>query len=263
MAVFFSLNFCKGGVGGGAFALKRKLEEMQDGERAARSILLIEDDTDLCCLMRDYFAEHGFSIEAAHDGRRGLARSMESAFDLIILDVMLPALDGFEVLRQLRKRSETPVIMLTARTSERDRVAGLNAGADDYLPKPFGPEELLARIRAVLRRVGKTETAPQTIEAAGVKLNPLSRQAWLGDEPVDLTTLEFDILEILVRGAGRTVSRDELTSALHQRPSTPYERSLDVHISHLRKKLEQGNQVLIRTIRGVGYHFATSAEAES
>jgi two-component system response regulator CpxR len=236
---------------------------MQAAERMPTSILLIEDDADLCSLMRDYFAEHGFRIEAAHDGRQGLARSIERTFDLIILDVMLPVLDGFEVLRQLRKRSQTPVIMLTARTAESDRVAGLNAGADDYLPKPFGPEELLARIRAVLRRVGKTEGgAPQTIEAGGVRLSPQSRQAWLRDERLELTALEFDILEILLRGAGRTVSRDELTGALHQRPSNPYERSLDVHISHLRKKLERGSHVHIRTIRGVGYQFATGVEAE-
>ncbi len=235
---------------------------MQDAERTSRSILLIEDDMDLCCLMRDYFAEHGFRIEAAHDGRQGLARSIDGTFDLIILDVMLPSLDGFEVLRQLRKRSETPVIMLTARTAEADRVAGLNSGADDYLPKPFGPEELLARIRAVLRRVEKMGASPQTIEAGGVKLNPQNGQAWCRDEPLELTSLEFDILEILVRAAGRTVSRDELTSAVHQRRSTPYERSLDVHISHLRRKIEWENQILIRTVRGVGYQFTAGEEAE-
>jgi two-component system response regulator CpxR len=236
---------------------------MAEAEQTSRSILLIEDDTDLCALMRDYFAEKGFRIQCAHDGRHGLARALSGAFDLIILDAMLPALDGFEVLRQIRKRSETPVIMLTARTAEADRVAGLNAGADDYLPKPFGPEELLARIRAVLRRVGKTDAASRMIEAGGVRMNPQSRQAWQLDEALELTALEFDILEILVRGAGRTVSRDELTGAVHQRPSTPYERSLDVHISHLRKKLERENQVLIRTVRGVGYQFAAGAEGEA
>jgi two-component system, OmpR family, response regulator CpxR len=236
---------------------------MPEAEQTSRSILLIEDDTDLCALMRDYFAEKGFRIESAHDGRQGLARALAGGFDLIILDVMMPALDGFEVLRQIRKRSDTPVIMLTARTAEADRVAGLNTGADDYLPKPFGPEELLARIRAVLRRVGKTDAAPRMIEAGGVRMNPQSRQAWQMDEALELTALEFDILEILVRGAGRTVSRDELTGAVHQRPSTPWERSLDVHISHLRKKLERENQVLIRTIRGVGYQFAAGAEGEA
>src|SRR5580704_7045628 len=186
--------------------------------------------------MRDYFAQHEFQVEAVNDGRIGLARSLDGSFDLIILDVMLPTLDGFEVLRQLRKRSETPVIMLTARTAESDRVAGLNAGADDYLPKPFGPEELLARIRAVLRRVDRAEMAePRTISSGGVDLNPHTREVRLLGESIEVTSVEFDILEFLMRSAGRTVSRDELTAILHQREATPYERSLDVHISHLRK----------------------------
>lgn len=228
---------------------------------AARSILLIEDDTDLCSLMQDYFARHDFRVDAVHDGRSGLVRAIEGGFDLIILDVMLPALDGFEVLRQLRKRSATPVIMLTARTARIDRVTGLNSGADDYLPKPFDPEELLARIRAVLRRAGTPDVVPQFVEAGEVRLNPHTREAWYASEPLDVTVLEFDILDVLVRSAGRVVSRDELTAALYQRKSTPYERSLDVHISHLRKKLERQNPNLIQTIRGVGYQFASGPEA--
>jgi len=119
---------------------------------AGKALLLVDDDTELCSLMTDFFSQHGFTVETAHDGRRGLARALEGSFDLILLDVMLPVIDGFEVLAQLRRRSRTPVIMLTARTGQEDRIAGLDAGADDYLPKPFGPEELLARIRAVLRR---------------------------------------------------------------------------------------------------------------
>ena len=234
-----------------------------DPARSLKSILLIEDDTELCLLMRDYFQQQGFAIEVAHDGSQGLARALDGAFELIILDVMLPNLDGFEVLRQLRKRSETPVIMLTARTARADRVAGLDAGADDYLPKPFEPEELLARIRAVLRRTARAGTTPPTsVEAAGVKLLPQTREAWYSNEPLELTTLEFDLLELLVRAAGRTVSRDELAAAIYQRKSTPYERSLDVHVSHLRKKLERGGQTPIRTIRGVGYQFAFSPGAE-
>ncbi len=225
-------------------------------DRAAGCILLIEDDQELCSLMADYFAQHGFLIEAAHDGRRGLARALEGSFDLVILDVMLPALDGFEVLRQLRKRSGTPVIMLTARTARTDRILGLDTGADDYLPKPFEPEELLARIRAVLRRSRKFGAAPQEVEAGGVKLNPHTREASYFGEPLEITSLEFDVLELLVRAAGRTVSRDELAAAIYQRKSTPYERSFDVHISHLRKKLERDDRTPIRTIRGVGYQFA-------
>src|SRR6266849_9560253 len=135
-------------------------------------ILLIDDDSELCALMADFFSGHEFTLEAVHDGRRGLARALEGGFDLIILDVMLPVLDGFEVLAQIRRRSAVPVIMLTARIEQRDRVAGLNAGADDYLPKPFGPEELLARIRAVLRRTGHTAMSKaQVIEAGALRLN--------------------------------------------------------------------------------------------
>lgn len=222
-----------------------------------KSILLVEDDTELCALMADFFTQHGLSLEAAHDGRKGLQRALEGSFDLVILDGMLPVLDGFEVLKQLRRRSEVPVIMLTARTDQRDRIAGLNAGADDYLPKPFGPEELLARIRAVLRRSGASEQGKsQTFEIDGLKLDERSREVWAGDERIDVTSIEFDILDLLARSAGRIVSRDELTAALYQRESNPYERSLDVHISHLRKKLERGEMTPIRTIRGVGYMFS-------
>jgi len=209
--------------------------------------------------MTDYFGQHGFRVEAVHDGRSGLARALAGTYDLILLDVMLPVLDGFEVLRQMRKRVATPVIMLTARTAQTDRIAGLNAGADDYLPKPFGPEELLARMRAVLRRTGKSEqTEPQIVEAGGVRLNPQTRQVWCRDQPVEVTSIEFDILEILARAAGRTVSRDQLAAVLYQRRATPYERSLDVHISHLRKKLEHDERSVIRTVRGVGYLFAAA-----
>jgi two-component system, OmpR family, response regulator CpxR len=220
----------------------------------SKSILLIEDDTELCALMTDYFSTFGMRIESAHDGRKGLALAFENRFDLIILDVMLPVLDGFELLRQVRKRSTIPVIMLTARTAQSDRIAGLNAGADDYLPKPFGPEELLARIRAVLRRAGGNAQLQQLIiEASGIRLNLQTRQVWNRKSPVELTSIEFDILEILVRAAGRVVSRDELTAVLYQRRATPFERSIDVHISHLRRKLETPGRSLILTVRGVGY----------
>lgn len=228
-----------------------------DATRTAKRILVIEDDAELCGLMVDYFMQHGFQIEAVHDGRTGLARALEGDHSLIVLDVMLPVLDGFEVLRQLRKRRATPVIMLTARTAQPDRITGLNAGADDYLPKPFGPEELLARIRAVLRRAGHTDASEaQTVEIGGLALNPQTREVRYGGQAMEITSIEFDILELLVRSAGRTVTRDELSVVLHQRPATPYERSLDVHISHLRKKLEGAGGCSIRTVRGAGYQFA-------
>ena len=163
--------------------------------------------------------------------------------------------------RSIRKRSPIPVIMLTARTAQEDRITGLNAGADDYLPKPFGPEELLARIRAVLRRVENAEMVESNIiSTGGVELNPQTREVRCQGETVDITSIEFEILEFLMRSAGRTVSRDELTAILHQRESTPFERSLDVHISHLRKKLEGGDRILIRTVRRVGYLFAPKLE---
>ena len=221
----------------------------------------MDDDADLCALMSDFFSQHEFAIEAAHDGPRGLARALEGQYDLVLLDVMLPVLDGFEILKQIRRRSAVPVIMLTARTAETDRIAGLNAGADDYLPKPFRPEELLARMRAVLRRAGQAAPPAEAVEAGGVRVNSQTREVWIADEPVELTAIEFDILDFLVRAAGRVVSRNELAAVLYQRESTPYERSLDVHISHLRKKLEGAERVQIRTVRGVGYLFAANAEA--
>jgi len=223
---------------------------------AAISILLVDDDVDLCSLMADFFAEQGIRLESVHDGRAGLARALDGGFDLILLDVMLPALDGFQVLEQIRVRSAVPVILLTARIEEHDRVAGLNRGADDYLPKPFGPEELIARIRAVLRRAGKPQGAPAApMECGGIHLNPLTREVRCGDRPVNLTSIEFDILHHLMKAAGRVVSRDEITTVLYQRQSTPFERALDVHISHLRRKLAPQGDQLLRTIRGVGYQL--------
>ena len=223
-------------------------------------MLLVDDDIELCHLMADFFAQHEFSIEAAHDGPRGLALALEGGYDLIILDVMLPVLDGFELLKQIRRRSAAPVIMLTARTSQKDRIAGLDAGADDYLPKPFGPEELLARMRAVLRRSGQAAPKSGIAEAGGLRANSQTREVFVADQPVELTSIEFDILDFLVRAAGRVVSRNELAAILYQRESTPYERTLDVHISHLRKKLEPGAGAQIRTIRGVGYLLSPASE---
>jgi two-component system, OmpR family, response regulator CpxR len=224
-----------------------------------RSILLVDDDPELCSLMTEYFSQNGHRLECAYDGRDGLARALSGAHDLVILDVMLPILDGFEVLRQLRRRSAVPVIMLTARTQQQDRVTGLDAGADDYLPKPFGPDELLARIRAVLRRSGQVELRPLSALTVGkVRVNSQTREVWCGSQPVELTAVEFEILDLLVRSAGRAVSRDAITAMLYQRQATPYERSLDVHMSHLRRKLERG-RIMIHTIRGVGYMVTTES----
>jgi two-component system response regulator CpxR len=236
-------------------------------EKMSKAILIVDDDIELCSLMKDFFAQQGFHTECAHDGHNGLLRALEGRFDIVILDAMLPVLDGFELLRRLRRQSAIPVIMLTARTAQHDRIKGLDAGADDYLPKPFGPEELAARVRAVLRRLGKADTLKaDVIESGSLKLDARAREVHHSGIPVDLTSVEFDILELLMRAAGRIVSRDELAVVLYQRRSTPYERSLDVHISHLRKKLEiaqkghratrSTGQPQIRTVRGIGYLFS-------
>ncbi len=230
--------------------------DRETGERRKPlSLLLVDDDAELCGMMREFFAEAGHRLETAYSGREGLANALRGAYDLVILDVMLPGIDGFAVLEQLRQKKDLPVIMLTARVQQADRIHGLNAGADDYLPKPFDPDELLARIRAVLRR---TESASRSndgvLEMGSVRVRTQTREAWCDDTLVDLTAMEFDLLELLMRSAGRVVSREEITAVLFEREATPYDRFLDVHISHLRKKLE-GGRTLIRTIRGVGYVF--------
>ena len=224
------------------------------------SVLLIEDDVELCDLMREFFAARGMSVESSHDGRRGLARALAGEHDLILLDVMLPGLEGFEVLRQVRRRSTVPIIMLTARTAREDRVAGLDAGADDYLPKPFEPEELVARIRAVMRRSGRAvAVSSEMLEVNGVRLVPGTRAVWCSGSPVEITTTEFDILELMMRSAGRIISRNEMSAAIYRRPASSQDRSLDVHVSHLRKKLGTMGG-LIRTIRGVGYLFCAEID---
>jgi two-component system response regulator CpxR len=225
------------------------------------SVLLIEDDTELAALMQEFLAAHDIALTTAYNGAEGLARALEGSFELVILDVMLPMMDGFEVLRQIRRRSAVPVIMLTARTEPQDKIEGLNSGADDYLAKPFSPDELLARIQAVLRRVGRGPALkPELLEANGVRLNPGTREVFRDGVGVEVTSIEFEILEVLVRSAGQVVSRDDLARFLYNRQANPLERALDVHVSHLRKKLER-NRPLIRTIRGVGYLFATNSTA--
>jgi two-component system, OmpR family, response regulator CpxR len=221
---------------------------------AGVSVLLVDDDVELCELMQEFFARRDLRLEAVHDGRRGLARALAGEHDLVLLDVMMPGLDGFGLLRLLRRQSQTPVIMLTARSAQADRIAGLDAGADDYLPKPFGPDELLARVRAVLRRSGRAPKGGDVLEAEGVRLITSAREAWCDGAPLPLTTLEYDILEFLARAAGRVVTRDELTAALYRRRASPFDRALDVHVSHLRKKLGPRGD-LIRTVRGTGYLF--------
>ncbi|MBV8817540.1 MAG: response regulator transcription factor [Acidobacteriaceae bacterium] len=221
-------------------------------------LLVIDDDVELCSLLGEFLQREGFSVQFENDGRRGLETALLGGFDLIILDGMLPGLDGFDILRRVRAQSRVPVLMLTARGEDVDRIVGLELGADDYLAKPFNPRELSARIKAILRR---TEPKPNRgrVEVNGVSLDPGSREVLIDSKAVDLTTLEFDILELLMRSAGNVVSRDELMESLYNRRATPFDRSIDMHVSHLRKKLE-GDRPIIKTIRGAGYQFCLSTE---
>jgi DNA-binding response OmpR family regulator len=234
--------------------------EIETGERQKQlSLLLVDDDAELCGMMREFLAEAGHKLDTVYNGREGLASALRGNYDLMILDVMLPGLDGLAVLEQLRSKKDLPVIMLTARVQQHDRILGLNSGADDYLPKPFDPDELLARIRAVLRRtqsVGLPSEASVTL--GNITVNSTTREVWSAGTSVELTAMEFDLLELLMRSAGQVVSRDQITAVLFEREATPYDRFLDVHISHLRKKLAGGRK-MIRTIRGVGYVFTGTA----
>jgi two-component system response regulator CpxR len=222
-------------------------------------VVLVEDEEPVRQAVERALRREGVTVTAFAD-YPGPDLVLAAAPDLAVLDVLLPSGDGFELARELRAARDLPIVFLTARDTVEDRLGGFELGADDYLVKPFALEELLARIRAVLRRSSAAGVAPQIVEAGEIRLNPQTREAWYASERLDLTMLEFDILDVLVRSAGRVVSRDELTAALYQRKSTPYERSLDVHISHLRKKLERQNRNLIQTIRGVGYRFSAGTE---
>ena len=223
-------------------------------------LLLVDDDAELCGLLGEFLRREGFTLECAHEGRAGLEKAAQPGLDLVVLDVMLPGIDGFEILRRLRQQSQVPVMMLTARGEDVDRIVGLDLGADDYLPKPFNPRELVARIRAILRRYEPRAGTPSgRLEVNGVALDPATRVVTAGGERVDLTTFEFDILEMLMRSAGRVLSRDQLMENFYSRKATPFDRSIDMHISHLRRKLGRGES-LIKTIRGVGYQFCSTAE---
>ena len=224
--------------------------------------LIVDDDRGLSALLTEYLAGAGIAATTAADGSTGLARALEETFDLVILDVMLPRLDGFELLRQLRKRSNVPVIMLTARREREDRITGLETGADDYLPKPFDPDELLARARAVLRRTKPSTSPEEVIEIGGLALETHHRVVRHGERNMDVTAFEFEILDLLARPVGRLVSRDEISVVLYQRPAQAYDRSVDVHVSRLRQKLMPAG-VRIKSIRGVGYVLSTDSGGDA
>ncbi len=221
--------------------------------------MIVDDDVELCSLLKEFFQREGFVVDCVHEGQGGLEAAKHGGYDLVVLDVMLPGLDGFELLKQLRSDSRVPVLMLTARGEDIDRIVGLELGADDYLSKPFNQRELTARVKAILRRT-EIKTNRGRVEVNGVVLDPGTRAVTCEGKAVDVTTLEFDILEQLMRNAGRVVSRDGLMESLYNRKATPFDRSIDMHVSHLRRKLE-GGRAVIKTIRGAGYQFVSPEEA--
>jgi DNA-binding response OmpR family regulator len=228
-------------------------------------ILVIDDDRELCWLIKEYLEPLGYVVTTAHTGPDGLQRALSQRFDAIILDVMLPGLDGFEVLKRLRAQCQTPVLMLTARGEEVDRIVGLEFGADDYLPKTFSTRELLARLRAVIRRsqqtaqsaAGQETAASAEIRVGELRINPETRTAFLGEQALDLTTLEFEILASLAQARGRVKTREQLVEAIAERNYDVFDRSIDVHIWSLRRKLgdDPKEPRFIRTIRSLGYMF--------
>ncbi|HSS20599.1 MAG TPA: response regulator transcription factor [Pyrinomonadaceae bacterium] len=228
-------------------------------------ILIIDDDVALCELVTEYLAPLGFQIESVHRGDTGAERAIAGKHSLVVLDVMLPGLNGFEVLRRIRSESKVPVLMLTARGDDVDRIVGLEIGADDYLPKPFNPRELTARIRAILRRAQAEDSATlniaTTVSVGDVELDSGTRAVSRGGDNVELTSVEFDLLEKLMRAAGRIVTREELSKQVLGRSSSPFDRSIDMHISNLRRKLgrQAGTNERIKTVRGVGYIYAQSS----
>lgn len=219
-------------------------------------VLLIDDDVRLRQLLAEYLAQNDVLSESAEDGRMGLALERQGDFDAVILDIMMPGMDGLSVLRKLREASPVPVIMLTAKGDEADRVVGLELGADDYLSKPFSPRELLARIRAVLRR-GRGSELATVLRVADIELKADSRQVRAGKQTVELTGIEFDLLRVLMERPGRVISRESLWSLAGRDDTAVSERAVDVHISHLRRKLfdHERSPRLIQTVRGVGYVF--------
>jgi len=222
-------------------------------------LLLIDDDRKLCRLVRDYLAPLGYEVVAAYTGPEGVEAATREPWKAVLLDVMLPGLDGFEVLRRIRRTSDVPVLMLTARGEETDRIVGLELGADDYLPKTFSTRELLARLRAVMRRSSRAAPSAETDDAELVvgilRVNPATRIATVGDQPLALTPVEFDLLASLARARGRVRTREQLLEDVRGRDYEVFDRSIDVHISALRKKLGDDPKAprFIRTLRSAGY----------
>jgi two-component system response regulator CpxR len=234
---------------------------------AVDRLLLIDDDTELCEMLNDYLHSEGFQVEFVHDAAHGIEKALTGHHALVILDVMLPAMNGFDVLKRVRAESGIPVLMLTARGDEVDRIVGLEVGADDYLPKPFNPRELVARIRAILRRAEIAaaqihgDECSEVLRVGDVEVDIGGRCVRVEGREVELTSVEFDLLTLLFRSVGKAVSREEISRSVLKRGLHPRERSVDVHISSLRRKLGhlQEDRERIRTIRGVGYLYTRPA----
>ncbi len=229
----------------------------QDQSSGRTRVLIVDDDKKLCRLVRDYLEPMGYDIAMAHTGPEGLERARAGGFHAIILDVMLPGMDGFEVLKKLRVSSNVPVLMLTGRGEEADRIVGLEIGADDYLPKTFSTRELLARLRAVTRRAampGKREEIEEYV-VGPLRVKPSSRVALLNDQPLVLTPVEFELLACLAGAKGRVKTREQLLDLISDRNFDVFDRSIDVHVSALRRKLgdDPKNPRFIKTLRAAGY----------
>lgn len=220
-----------------------------------RTLLVIDDDARLRELLQEYLESRGFRVIVAEDGRRGLERIANDPVDLVVLDVMMPGMDGFDVLKEIRKSSRLPVIMLTARGDELDRIVGLEIGADDYMPKPFNPRELLARVQAVLRRAEPEAPEPERLVAGPIVIDSDRRSVTLDGAAIELTTTEFELLKTLVANAGRVIARERLMELARGADFAAFDRSVDVHVSHIRKKLgDDGKRPrFVKTVRGIGY----------
>lgn len=227
------------------------------------TVLVIDDDAELCDLLSELLGQEGFTVESVNDGAKGLVRAQSGQHDLVILDVMMPGLTGFEVLGRLRRSSTVPVLMLTARGEDVDRIVGLEMGADDYLPKPFNPRELVARVRAIHRRLASLQSHAvasdlQSIVVDDIDLSPSARRVRVAGVEVKVTTAEFDLLEHLLKSAGEIVTREELTKVVLGRRAAAFDRAIDMHVSNLRKKLgpTRGGAERIKTVRNAGYILA-------
>lgn len=219
------------------------------------TVLLIDDDIELCEMLAEYLESEGFTVDKVHDGLAGVASAQSKKYDVIVLDVMMPKMDGFSVLRELRPGNTTPIIMLTAKGDDIDRIVGLEMGSDDYLAKPCNPRELVARIKAVLRRTQLAVPVQDEINTGALVVTPKTRKAFYDDVELPLTSSEYNLLEVLARQVGQVVDKETLSEQALGKKLTAYDRSIDMHMSKLRQKLGDDDQQLIQTVRGMGYQL--------